>query len=349
MYRKIGLYLLVGLLLAACGAGRAQPTPVPRATSTPFSTALPIVATALPLGGVDTPLRLALAPADLEAAQALEVAQEAELLALSGVSMDLILLPDSQAVLAELCGGAGQVSGLLGGLPGVVVYSRDCAQPFVQLAVEGQANRQSAIVLRSDARREENTLAWLAELEDWTYCRLGLRDETSWLIPSLLLQAANLQPSLLDLADEAALRQGLADGTCDAAGLPRATLSEEEAAQIAAEAPPLPVLIWWMGRAVPLEVRRALQDVLLPVRQVTPTPTPRSRRAQAEATEQAEATQAAELVEQADSVQSAEASAALWSTLLGQPVSFEPLDPTAYEAWEALASSAGLDWATLGE
>jgi ABC-type phosphate/phosphonate transport system substrate-binding protein len=346
---KMTLYLLAALLLAACGPGRAQVTATPRATVTPFSTALPIVPTALPLGLSENPLRLALAPDDLEAAQAQEEALEAQLAELSGVTIDLRLLADQRAVLDALCSGAGQVSGLLGELLGVVAYARDCAQPFLQLSLDGQSQRQSVILLRSDDRRTSNTLGALSE--EATYCRLGMDDPMSWLIPSLLLQAANVQPNLRDVRDEAALRQGFTNGTCDAVGLERASLREDETGRVAAESPPLPRLTWFMGRAVPLEARRALMDAFAPAPEATPTPTARPTRGQPTATPPTEPGEAVE----AEGEATPEADPSIvdapspWDALLGQSVGFAALDPALYETWQALARSAGLDWATLGE
>lgn len=337
---KIGLYLLI-VSLAACGPARVQVTATPRATATPFSTALPIVPTALPLGLPDNPLRLALAPADLEAAQAQEEALEAQLAELSGVSVDLLLLADQRAVLEATCSGAGQVSGLLGDLLAVVAYARDCAQPFLQLSLDEQSQRQSVILLRSDPNRTNDSLTALVGR---TYCRLGLDDPMSWLIPSLLLQAANVQPMLRNVRDEAALRQGLANGTCDAAGFERANLSQDEAGRIVAESPPLPILTWFMARAVPLEARRALLEAFSPASEVTLTPTASPAREQATATSATSTPVAAE-----DEAAPAAAEPRLWDVLLGQRVGFIALEPAAYEAWQALARSVGLDWSTLGE
>ncbi|MCS6836069.1 MAG: PhnD/SsuA/transferrin family substrate-binding protein [Anaerolineae bacterium] len=339
---KVSLYLLILLLVTACGPGRVRVTPTPRPTVTPFSTPLPIVPTALPLGLPDNPLRLALAPADLEAVQAQEEALEAQLAELSGVSIDLLLLADQRAVLEAVCGGAGQVSGLLGDLLAVVAHARDCAQPFLQLSLDDQSQRQSAIVFRVDPDRTSNALV---ALTDKTFCRLGLDDMMSWLIPSLLLQAASVQPTLRDVRDEAALRQGLASGTCDAVSLELASLSEDETERIAAESPPLPLLTWFIARAVPLEARRALLEAFSSVPVTTPTPTTRPTRRQATATP-TPATQD-EVTPQADSGVAADLSP--WDALLGRRVGFIMLDPALYDAWQALARSAGFDWATLGE
>lgn len=111
----------------------------------------------------------------------------------------------------------------------------------------------------------------LSLLETRSICRRGLTDSTSWLLPSLILAAADVDPAgIVDVASAQAAVDAVLDGTCGAAGFSqseRAGLMGVEDLVVAYETPPLPFAVMAYPFEIELGVRLSLTENLIALAQ----------------------------------------------------------------------------------
>lgn len=220
----------------------APPTVKPSITPTPRSTALPPVATLIPLGSPQNPLHIKFVTPSKSASQATPdsaaTAEATPELTVGSAVTDLekalgdemkmtisVEMVDSDAeALAAVCDSPqGTVSAAwLGGLAYAAAFAQNCGSAAAQVehGVSSKATTgdEARIIAKSGS-----DVSVIADLKDHTFCRLGYTDMYSWLLPSLMLHDGAVADSDLkaikDYDDPSAMIDDLVAGKCDAAGI----------------------------------------------------------------------------------------------------------------------------------
>jgi ABC-type phosphate/phosphonate transport system substrate-binding protein len=274
----IGLVCL-SVLLAACRRDQTVgPTLQPTLTPTPRSTPLPVVPTAVPPGEADNPLRMVLVAPAGASERVLDSAAAAltESLAEDAEITTVIEWVDTSAdALAALCDSFADTAAVawLDGISYAAAAAQDCGQPLLQV----EQGRGSATALGEAVQIYANAeleISGMTGLRNSKFCRLGFDDLYTWRVPALMLLAANVSPidgleSVTDYDDYAAIIEALAEGDCDAAGLPAAEFDDlargDARAAITAvgDSVSVPYAMLMVPVEVPLGVREALTGTLL--------------------------------------------------------------------------------------
>ncbi|HIO13576.1 MAG TPA: hypothetical protein EYN15_00070 [Chromatiales bacterium] len=232
----VGGLLLVGLL-AACrrqGAGQGN-TIRPSDTPTPISTPLPAVPTAIPVGTEGNPVQIVFRPVGSPlAARNITARLETVILEEAGLAVEVTLVERYAEALAALCdSGGGQVSvAWLDGPTYTAASAQNCGTPALQVERGRGSNASAGSAAQIIAKRRMgfNTVS---QLNADDFCRLGFGDFFSWFAPSLVLTVNGVDPlrdlgSVTDYEDFPTLITAVADGDCDAAGVPENAFDEFE-------------------------------------------------------------------------------------------------------------------------
>lgn len=337
---RYGILLLMVLAFSvgACGGGGDLSTPTitprPTLTATRLSTPLPYLPTPIPAGFPENPLQIVLVPANLEAAQANETAFEAELLAQTGVTVDIVLATRTAEVVTALCRSGSERVSLA--WVDVLGYASAIAQGCGEATLK--TVEQSAGVVLIARRLETSSLAQLASR---TFCRLGYDDFYSWVLPTLILQSEGVAPEQLgqvrDFDTVEALLQAVTDTACDAIGLPEQDydrlLSEGNPLindlRLATRSVELPHGVLVVPPLVPLGNREALlQGLRLLSQSVEPT---------GEATAEVTPEATAETAEQSG----------LFTVFFGDSA-WQDVSATTFDSLDRFFESTGINFATLG-
>ena len=225
--------LTIALASTSCRPSAPPPTARPSPTSTPRSTPLPPLPTSVPLGSTGNPLHLVIvAPSALEGAGATAGAStdtavsdlEAALLEESDLTVAIDLVETDAEALSALCASVADTvsAAWLSGLGAMTAEARNCGSVVLQVERGTRSNAATgdvaALVVASDS-----PITSAGDLTEKTFCRLGVADQFSWLIPTLMLRAAGVSPdaltAVLDYTDPNEMVRAVADGTCDAAGI----------------------------------------------------------------------------------------------------------------------------------
>ncbi|RMF79178.1 MAG: hypothetical protein D6737_12165 [Chloroflexi bacterium] len=220
-------------VLAACRSTTQGIVLQPTITPTPLSTPLPALATMIPPGDEENPLRLMIRPARPLAIAETAVSEfETLIREESGLNIDVILVERYADALAALCDSTfGPVSAAwLDGVAVVAAEAQACGSPTLQVQREGReglAGGLAGLIVSNS----ELGLGSPAALGDRTFCRLGFDDFYSWFVPSLVMQANDVNPlrdleSVIDFDDIPSMLTAVADGECAAAGIPDGALDE---------------------------------------------------------------------------------------------------------------------------
>lgn len=218
---------IVGLIVTGCGSTvyiQATPPP-PTFTPTPLSTPLPTVGTQVPLGAEGRAFHVALVSSDPNA-DGSSLAKY--LTAQSGTAFQVDVLSTSAQVLSQLCSGTPTFAWLDG--PGLLAaQAQGCGNPTLKFeqGTDKSTGVKADLITRAGAKGDVSTLAGFKGRD---FCRLNGSNVTSWILPSLSLRAAGLNPAqdlkgIKEYADTATMLQAVADGTCVGAGIPSGTLS----------------------------------------------------------------------------------------------------------------------------
>lgn len=270
-----GVLIITMLLLAGCRRADvvAQPTALPSATATPRSTALPAVATEVPLGTEGNPLKMVIRPfADRARAQNSVGSLEQAVAEQSGLVLDIELVNRYAEALAALCDLSVPSAVWLDGVAYMAAISQNCGRPELQVERDTSAGLKTASAIDLVVRSSLG-ISGLSGLSGRTYCRLNVEDFTTWLAPSLLMQANAFDPAgdfeaVLDFDDQDEMVSALISGECDAAALPEGTLDDangdigdEVEVLLTSPAFPFDMLMYPIG--VPLNVRITLNETLI--------------------------------------------------------------------------------------
>jgi len=229
-------FSLLVLLLAACGGQETQQqtglrlTAGPTRTNTPRPTGLAEVTTLVPAGFPENPLRLAILPVDDDEAMRLEEALEDHLLQISNVTVDIVLIDRYAQALQALCDSNEEsVTAIWAdGLTFAAAIGQNCGSATLQIEQgEGrQATTGRAGVLVMDDELQPD----LGELSGATFCRIGFDDFFSWILPNLMMRAADFDPlemgAILEFENFEALLNAVAQNRCAATGVPADVFEE---------------------------------------------------------------------------------------------------------------------------
>lgn len=228
--------LIALFFLAGCRPQETavQSAPVVLATATPRSTPLPEVATAIPAGVEGNPIQMVIYSAAPRAAANFASRFETALVEASGVAVEVLIVDRYAEGLAALCDSAGgKVSvAWVDGLTYMAAIAQGCGEP-VLLVERGRGRNAHTGETGVLIANSDRSFSSVAQVEGDTVCRLGYEDFWTWMVPSLVMQARGVNPTtdleaINDYADLEALIQAVADGDCDAAGIPVAALDGDE-------------------------------------------------------------------------------------------------------------------------
>jgi ABC-type phosphate/phosphonate transport system substrate-binding protein len=269
------VFLLVLLVILPACRRRTElpPTALPTLTPTPRSTPLPAVATAVPVGSEDSPVRMLIQPfGDRDDAESAAEDFQATLTERTGFTFVVQLVDRPAEALAALCASSGagaNVAWLSGAAYGVAAL-QECGQPLAQVerrvGNDTETGRGLEIIVRAELGLES-----VVALDGRTFCRLGPADFYSWLGLGLALAANELSPvtnveTIRDVDDLETLIRSVAEGECDAAGIPAGSLREleddlgeaAEQVQILDTTPAFPYAVLTASAGLPLGIREAL-------------------------------------------------------------------------------------------
>ncbi len=260
----------------------------PSPTSTPRSTPLPPLPTAIPLGSTGNPLHLVIvAPSALEAASAPANAAateavdptisdlEAALLEQTDLTVAVELVETDAEALAALCDSVtGTISAAwLSGLGALTAEARNCGSVVLQVERGTRSNATTgdaaALVVAS-----ASPITGAGDLSERTFCRLGVTDPYSWLIPTLMLRAAGVSPddlvAVVDYTDPNEMVRAVATGDCDAAGIAVSAyndlrVSARSSTKLLIQSPTIPYAVLVYPAEFPLGEQQRLTDALIAI------------------------------------------------------------------------------------
>ncbi len=278
--KRISLIVIV-ILLAACRRQQAaqQSSAREAATPTPISTPLPAIPTAIPVGQSDeNPLQMVIAPFEpLAAARNVAARFQSALEAESGLIVEVVLVERTAEALAALCdSSSGQVSvAWLDGVGYMAATEQNCGQPTLQ--VERGRGRDATTGLAGQLIANHDLgISAVSQLSGDNFCRLGYEDFYGWLVPSLLFEANGVNPlsdldSISDYEELPELLEAVADGDCDAAGIPEGALDDADDVRdeidVVETTVPFPHAILMYPIEAPLGIRLTLTDALVAMAQ----------------------------------------------------------------------------------
>jgi ABC-type phosphate/phosphonate transport system substrate-binding protein len=227
--KSLGFVLLMALLslfAAACTPPPLPPVPT-RIPSTPISTELAPVPTALPAGfNEDNPIQIVIVPADFELATGMESDLKALLEELTDVVLEVIFVETQPEALGLLCNSdLGTVSAAwLNGFAYVGALASECGIPTLQLDrnTDGASDTGEAGVLLLNIEYLETGLTGALAS---TFCRTSISDIYSWTIPLMMLSSEGIPitdfNAIHEVEDYDALLEGIISGSCAVIGLPQ--------------------------------------------------------------------------------------------------------------------------------
>jgi ABC-type phosphate/phosphonate transport system substrate-binding protein len=235
---SVGLarFVLLGILILIVAACRPQaavvlPTPIPTLTSVPRSTALPALPTSVPVGKKDNPLLLIVHPTTkLETSSTTVTDLEAAILKKTSLVVKFKVVGSDAAALAALCASTPSQPALawLSGMGYIAASAEKCGQPQLLVSKGTGTKASTGEIVTIIARRGIDALS---SIKGRTFCRLGNTDLVSWVIPSLLMRAAGVNPeidpkTIKDYTEVSDMVSAVASSQCDAAAIPDASVKE---------------------------------------------------------------------------------------------------------------------------
>ncbi|NDJ61096.1 MAG: phosphate/phosphite/phosphonate ABC transporter substrate-binding protein [Chloroflexi bacterium] len=281
--RRYLVICLVCLLIAGCrgAGGGGGPAPTLRPTTTPRSTALPAVPTNIPPGEADNPLNVAIIRPTGIGVSRTAVNSAAEDLAAQlaedfDIAVEVDLVDSGAEALAALCASAldtRMTVAWLDGLTYAAASAQGCGAANLQIERGSGPNAATGAEVQLIARGTLGAGS-IAALDGRDFCRLGYDDLYTWLVPTLMLQTAGIEPPFDDLGtitnydDVSEIIAAVADGDCDAAGMRVADLDEfadddtRDAIDLVGDSATIPYMIFVVPPNLPLEARQTITDAL---------------------------------------------------------------------------------------
>lgn len=275
------LFVCLALVLTACrrGDGGGGPTLQPTLTPTPRSTPLPAIDPTPVPGSEDNPIRFVVVRPPTGTDRQINTAATNLAEALSEESSLVVtvdVVDSAGEAVAALCDAVGGVptAAFLNGIAYAVANAQGCGSAAL-IGRRGSGNSATTAETVQIIVNENVGFTGLGGLLDPAveFCRLGFDDLNSWLVPILIMEAANVQPTaianVVDYEDEESLIQAVADGDCAAAGVAQSQYEDiaDASARAVIDVLGSPVDIPYQILAYPLEVplgaRLILNEALL--------------------------------------------------------------------------------------
>ncbi len=266
--------LLILLALTACREEQVQgPLIASTATATPLSTALPSVATAVPPGIADNPIRMVIHPFGGRITPT-QIENFQEALALdSDLVVEIIVVDRFAEALAALC-DSSPTNVTVAWLDGITYHSalaQNCGEAVMQVERGGrQAQTGDAAQIVSG---RSVGVSQLRSLAGRTFCRLGLDDYYSWLVPTLIMRANGIDAArdldaIQDFGTQREMINAVIDGECDAAGIAETEFEDlsgtiRDELNLIETTPPFPYAVLVYPLSLPLGERIRLDAALL--------------------------------------------------------------------------------------
>jgi ABC-type phosphate/phosphonate transport system substrate-binding protein len=265
------LILLAVIMTTLAGCREEVPRAAPTLSPTPRSTPLPPLPTSAPAGSEDNPIQMVFVNGQAELEAPVQTLTDA-IAEASGFAITLTPVTRQAEALAALCNTVSGVPTIawLDGITALAADARRCGDLRLALERQTEDSGSTTETIQLITNAEINTVA---QLSGRIFCRLNASSAETWLYPSLLLQANNVNvvsglDKIADYDDIPALLAALADGDCDGAGVPAAelvALDEDVASKINVLDVELQaaygILVY--PQVVPLGVRDALDEALL--------------------------------------------------------------------------------------
>ena len=245
------------------------------ATATPRSTPLPAVATIVPPGIEENPIQMIVNP--VGAASLITDTQianfESAIAADSALAVTVTVVDRYAEALAALCDSTptSVTVAWLDGLTYQAAIAQNCGEPVMQIE-RGRRNARTGDagqIVASLSRGLGNVQA----LRGRDFCRVGLNDYYSWLVPSVVMRANGMNPindldSVTDYDSPRDMIQAILDDECAAAGISETDFDDlsgalKEELSLLETTPPFPYGILMYPISLPLGERIRLDNVLL--------------------------------------------------------------------------------------
>jgi ABC-type phosphate/phosphonate transport system substrate-binding protein len=273
--------ILLGVLTLVIVACRPQaaavlPTPIPTLTSVPRSTPLPALPTTVPIGKKDSPIRLVVhPPAKLESSSTALAELETAIEKKTSLVVKIDIVDTDAAALSALCEETPGQPALawLTPMGYIAANAQKCGQPQLFVSKGSGTKATTGQIVTVIARRGIDSLN---SVKGRTFCRIGNTDLVSWLIPSLLMRAAGINPetdpkAIKNYPESADLVRAVANGQCDLAAIPDASVKElvtddktvSSKVTTIASSVEFPYAVLIASSDIPLTAIKALNDELI--------------------------------------------------------------------------------------
>lgn len=286
--------ICITTIFAACNALGDEPTALPAtATPTPI-TDIRFASTEVPAGLPANPLLMVMQPIlpelfvepemteepgvgevmlPVSSSQA-ELDLEDAILNYSSVTVDIIPVDKPADALRALCNATDEVAAVwVDGVSFSAALAQNCGEPIyvVRKRIDGElTNGESGIIIMS--RQETNGA--LGGLNSRVFCRIGVDDFYSWLLPLMIFRANNIDPAnfeaIVEYDDPEALIEAVAAGECGGAGVSGLVYDEisaddeelTDSISVAFGTPPIPYAVLMYPVEVQLGIRVSLTEGL---------------------------------------------------------------------------------------
>ena len=203
-----------------------------------------------------------------------ELDLEEAILNYSSVTVDIVPVEKPADALRALCDATDMVSAVwVDGVSFSAALAQNCGEPIyvVQKRIDGdlESGESGVVILNRQIGNSQLTV-----LATRTFCRLGVNDFYSWLLPLMVFRANNIDPatfeSIVDYDDAESLVEAVASGECTGAGLSGLVYSsivedDEElgdSISVAYASPPIPYAVLMYPVEMQLGIRVSLTEGL---------------------------------------------------------------------------------------
>jgi hypothetical protein len=267
-------YLGLLLLLTACGEESIVQIGGPPPTTPPLAYYAP---TPMSPGRAENPLPIIYVPpvADSPQMQAAQSLVQEVLSLQSGLALEVLTVDTHADALAILCDnqdGTRFAAAWLNGPAAVIAEANGCGDRILKATFAGQDAIPGEIVATAPAS--------INNLAGRPFCRYQADPFVSfysWTVPTLAMQANNLDPTQLDGVIEFQTLElalsSLADGSCYALGVPAGYLPEQANTVTIHTTPPIPLASLFVPPELLLGDREALTQAYLSLTNADPTTT----------------------------------------------------------------------------
>ena len=186
-------------------------------------------------GAGGKPVTVVFVPPDPEAVGNAAQTLEGELESRSQLALDVITVNTMGEALGALCDysdGDRFAAAWLSGPAAIVALERECGDVALQGVRGGNVALAGQVIGPAGSLRGA---------QGRTFCRLGVSDFYSWVLPTLTLQANGVEPTdlgdVVDYPSYELLLPDLTNGTCEISGIPAGLLETDDYSEYASQIP----------------------------------------------------------------------------------------------------------------